>query len=450
MAYSNNVKAGKADVTVTARANSNYKGIIKGQFTITASDISEAKVQAADQEYTGSELKPVVTVYVGERKLAAETDYTVEYSDNINVGKASILVTGTGNYTGTVKGSFAITAKSIGTAVVTVADQIYTGEKLTPEVIVTLDGKVLPATEYDTEYASNVNKGTAYVTVIGKHNHSGQVKKAFEITAMDISVCDVGIAESVSYTGSEIKPDVTVKLGDTVLEKGTDFEVEYSDNINVTTQAKKAKAVITGYGNFTGRKTVTFEITPADFAAAVISGIPKSVRYTGKNVTLSGYEVKIGDVKLAENIDYVVTYTDNVEVGKAAVKFAGIGNYSGDQTVGFEITKADINDCDIVSIPGQKWTGSEIKPDVTVKNGSIVLVSGKDYTVTYANNTDVTDKAEAVITGKGNYEGSKTVHFSISRSVVDISTATVSAVKAQIYGQSHNTICGCDMFRNKP
>lgn len=433
VAYSNNVKAGKADVTVTARANSNYKGIIKGQFTITASDISEAKVQAADQEYTGSELKPVVTVYVGERKLAAETDYTVEYSDNINVGKASILVTGTGNYTGAVKGSFAITAKSIGTAVVTVADQIYTGEKLTPEVIVTLDGKVLPATEYDTEYASNVNKGTAYVTVIGKHNHSGQVKKAFEITAMDISVCDVGIAESVSYTGSEIKPDVTVKLGDTVLEKGTDFEVEYSDNINVTTQAKKAKAVITGYGNFTGRKTVTFEITPADFAAAVISGIPKSVRYTGKNVTLSGYEVKIGDVKLAENIDYVVTYTDNVEVGKAAVKFAGIGNYSGDQTVGFEITKADINDCDIVSIPGQKWTGSEIKPDVTVKNGSIVLVSGKDYTVTYANNTDVTDKAEAVITGKGNYEGSKTVHFSISRSVVDISTATVSAVKAQIY-----------------
>ena len=80
-----------------------------------------------------------------------------------------------------------------------------------------------------------------------------------------------------------------------------------------------------------------FEITKADFADAVITGIPESVEYTGESIVLTGYELTLGDTKLVENQDYVVEYTDNKEIGTATVRFIGAGNYSGEKTAAFKI-----------------------------------------------------------------------------------------------------------------
>ncbi len=64
------------------------------------------------------------------------------------------------------------------------------------------------------------------------------------------------------------------------------------------------------------------------------------------------------------------------------------------------------------SIGSKAYTGKEIKPDVTVKNGSKKLKKGKDYTLSYKNNTKI-GTATVVVTGKGSYTGSKTLTFKI-------------------------------------
>lgn len=433
VAYSNNIKKGTGTVSLTARANTNYKGTASAKFTIGAADITSARVTVPDAEYTGLPVKPDVTVVLGTKKLTEGTDYTVEFADNTSVGTATVTVEGTGNYAGTVNAQFKITAKSLSLAVVTAKDQTYTGKALKPAVAVTLDGKTIADTEYDVTYSSNINKGTATVTVTGKNNYTGSKSGSFKILAKDIEECDVSDVADVVYNGKAQTPEITVKNGDVELKSGVDYEAVYSNNTDVSTTAKKAEITITGHGNYTGQKIVSFNITKAAFDDAVITGIPESEAYTGDSIILTGYEVTVSDVKLTENKDYTVSYKNNKEVGTATVIFTGAGNYEGSREMTFDIVQRNVADCQISAIPGQKWTGKPVAPAVTVKNGSVSLVSGTDYTVEYANNTDVTDKAEAIITGQGNYTGSITVYFSISRSVVSISTATISAIPAQTY-----------------
>lgn len=431
--YSNNINVGSGEIALTARSSSNYKGTVTGKFAITAADITDAQLTVADQTYTGAALKPAVTVYLGQTKLIEGTDYTVGYADNTDAGTATVTVKGMGNYAGTVKTTFKIAARSISAAKITVADQVYTGAPLTPEITVTLGGKQIADTEYDVDYSGNTDKGTATVTITGKHNYTGTASETFTISAMDISKCVVSPIASVVYDGTAHSPKVTVKNGEIVLTEGSDYDVTYSDNVSVTTDSRKAKATITGRGNYTGQCVAEFEITKADFADAVITGIPESVEYTGESIVLTGYELTLGDTKLVENQDYVVEYTDNKEIGTATVRFIGAGNYSGEKTAAFKITKADIANCEISPIQGQTWTGKAIEPVLTIKNGSVTLKAGTDYEVTYSNNIDETDEAKAEITGIGNYTGTAVVYFSITRSVVDINGATVSAIPAQTY-----------------
>ena len=60
--------------------------------------------------YTGKKIKPAVTVYDGGKKLTSD-DYSVSYSENVNIGKAKITITGKGNYTGNLTKDFTITVK---------------------------------------------------------------------------------------------------------------------------------------------------------------------------------------------------------------------------------------------------------------------------------------------------------------------------------------------------
>lgn len=64
-------------------------------------------------------------------------------------------------------------------------------------------------------------------------------------------------------------------------------------------------------------------------------------------------------------------------------------------------------------IADTSYTGKAIKPSVTVYHGKTLLTPGKDYTVSYKNNTKATDEAKVVIKGKGNYRGSIIQNFKI-------------------------------------
>jgi hypothetical protein len=91
----------------------NYTGEKETAINISPADISTVIVSAPDQTWTGSELRPAVTVKLNGRVLPAE-DYTVEYANNIAAGTASILVkpSGNGNLSGeSASGTFVIKEK---------------------------------------------------------------------------------------------------------------------------------------------------------------------------------------------------------------------------------------------------------------------------------------------------------------------------------------------------
>ncbi len=107
----------------------------------------------------------------------------------------------------------------------------------------------------------------------------------------DVSYATVASISDKTYTGSAIKPAVTVKLGGKTLKSGTDYTVKYSANVNVGT----AKIVITGKGAYKGSKTVTFKIVPKAVTGLKTTGRSASslkISWT-KAASVNGYTVQI-------------------------------------------------------------------------------------------------------------------------------------------------------------
>lgn len=97
--------------------------------------------------------------------------------------------------------------------------------------------------------------------------------------------------------------------------------------------------------------------------------------------------------------------------GKATIT----AKYKGKKyTCKITVKAKNINGCTVSPIANQTYTGRAITPAVTVKNGSIVLKAGKDYTVTYSGNVNA-GTAQITIKGMKNYSGQKVVTFRIVR-----------------------------------
>ncbi|WP_248922270.1 S8 family serine peptidase [Olsenella intestinalis] len=109
--YYDNVNAGTGWVIITGVGE--YAGKTAGSFSIAPASIAGASVFAAAQTYTGSALRPAVSVRAGGRTLSQGRDYDVSYANNTNPGTATVTVTGKGNYTGRATGAFRITDAGI-------------------------------------------------------------------------------------------------------------------------------------------------------------------------------------------------------------------------------------------------------------------------------------------------------------------------------------------------
>lgn len=88
--------------------------IINTLLSITTVSFDNIVVTLDDTEYayTGSEIKPIPTVTINGNALVEGTDYTISYNNNINIGTASLTVTGNGNYSGTKTINFTIADKT--------------------------------------------------------------------------------------------------------------------------------------------------------------------------------------------------------------------------------------------------------------------------------------------------------------------------------------------------
>ncbi len=105
------VRPGK--VTLTIRHKENKALFVTEEITVfgNIAKIDISKIN--DQEYTGSEIKPNVTIKDNDYKLVKDTDYTLSYSYNIEYGKATATIVGKGYYTGVIEKTFNIVPKKV-------------------------------------------------------------------------------------------------------------------------------------------------------------------------------------------------------------------------------------------------------------------------------------------------------------------------------------------------
>ena len=398
--------------------------------TISKKNIANITISnIADQTYTAGEIKPSITVTLDGKTLTNGSDYSLSYKNNINVGEATIVIQGTGNYTGTVSKTFRITSKSInGASISNVANQTYTTGEIKPSITVTLDGKTLTnGSDYSLSYKNNINVGNATITIQGIGNYTGSVTKTFKIIGKSISETEISNIADQTYTAGEIKPPVTITLNGKTLTNGSDYSLSYKNNINIG----EATIIIEGIGNYTGTIDKKFKIVPIDISNAVISNIADQTYTKGEikpsiTVTLDGKTLTNGS-------DYSLSYKNNIDVGEATIIIKGIGIYSGNLTKKFKIIGKSIKNVEVEEIIDQTYTSSMITPTPLIKLGNEVLEQNKDYSLSYKNNTNV-GEATIIIEGIGNYSESVSKNFKIVSKSID--KAEVSGINDQTYTSS--------------
>ena len=108
--YYDNKNAGTATIKVVGK--NNYNGELKTTFLINKIPINNAKVSltATKFNYTGSKINPKVSININGVGVLT-SNYNVSYSNNIKVGVGKVIITGKGNYTGTIIKTFTIIPK---------------------------------------------------------------------------------------------------------------------------------------------------------------------------------------------------------------------------------------------------------------------------------------------------------------------------------------------------
>lgn len=412
VSYKNNTEPGTATLKVTGKGN--YSGSVSKTFRITARAINDVEVTVPDTVFTGEQVKPDVVVSYGSYQFISDSDYTLSFKDNINIGTASVVVTGKNHLSGSRTVTFPIEKADISSTEIAVKNATFTGSAIKSGVDVKLGNVMLKeGTHYTLSYKNNVNAGTAQVTISGKGSLEGAVTKSFTIAKADIS--KASISASGTYAPDDVKIGINAKFGNYTL-KSSDY------SFAAPTAAGEQTLTISGNGNFSGKTTVKCNVAKADIANAKSS---LSLSTDGKGYTVT---IIYDGVLLTQDKDYKVAVTESA-TGVSAV-ITGIGNYGGTATISGISNELEAFENAVVTIGKVTYNGTAQLPSVTVKIGSVTLKSGTDYILSAYDNTNA-GTATAVITGKGKYEGAeKKTQFKIAPAA--ISSASISC-EDQIY-----------------
>lgn len=244
----------------------------------------------------------------------------------------------------------------------------------------------------------------------------GDVRTYFYVPLkFDITKATVTGIKEKTYTGKALAQSPTVKFGDKLLVKGTDYTLTYKNNTNAGT----ATVAINGKGNFEGKISKTFKINPASLSSCT------NLTFAARDYTGSAIKpvpvIKFNGKELVNGTDFTVKYSNNVKIGTATVTATGKGNFKETKKITFKI-KGNLEKAatkvSVQTIAKKTYSGSAQTPKPWVKavrpDGTVdKLKAGTDFEYSYKNNKYV-GKASLMITGKGNYKGTKTVYFTIN------------------------------------
>ena len=466
---------GKYTITPSGKAEQGNYSVtyVAGTLTITSQSIDPGTdPEKPNPDYTGAKVNsPSNAVYDGnehkwiptvtdkaDKKLKAGTDYTVEYSTKNfkDVGTIDVTITGIGNYTGTVTRTYKITPKSV-TATADNKSKVFgeTDPKLTATVAGTLGDDTV-------KYTLSREDGEA----VGKYEITGKGDKlqgnysvtyvagTLTITSQsidpgtdpekpnpDYTGAKVNSPKDSVYDGKEHKWSPTVTDKTKTLELGKDYTVEYStsDFTNVGT----IEVTITGIGNYSGTVKRSYKVTPKEYTVTTDSA---TKTYSGTALTAGG---KVEGIVSGETVEFTTTGSQT-EVGTSkntyelVWKSAKATNYTlAKESIGKLTVKAksiipddkDTPESDktgiTVSEPSNsKYDGKEHREVLTVtdtKTGK-ELVAGTDYSVTYSSDLVNAGTVKVTVAGLGNYSGSFTKTYKITKRSVTLTSATVSKV----------------------
>ena len=434
VAYSANINAGIATITVTGIGN--YDFTQTKTFTIGKKPMTDAMVTltGAPFTYNGSVQKPAVTVSDGSPSIISASDYTISNDGNINAGNYTVTVTATatGNYSGSGSQSYTInpyTLNATNTSVI--LDQstfVYDRTAKKPNVLLVKVGDTMVVPTFTTAYSNNVNaSNTATVTVTGSGNFTGSVDKTFVITPKSVTSDMIRFdKENFVYDGTVQKPTVTAKDGENTMTPGTDYTLTNEGGTNVGVYY----AYIDGKGNYSGRASKPFYIITQNAAAFVVSDIADT-EYDGTAkepvITVTDNTTAPGTV-LVKDENYTVSYLNNKDAGIATVIVTGMGSYAGTVTKNFNITPKPLA-AEMISVsPGTfTFNGSLQRPDVTVTDGTIMKAN--DYTVINSGNVNQGTYYVTVI-GQGNYKGTIT---NVAQTKYTITPLSIAEADVNLY-----------------
>ena len=460
--------------------NTNYSSVTfvvnDGSLVINPKSIIPDGPDTPDEKKTGIEVTdPEGSIYDGlphvnpltvtdtktGATLVKDTDYTLSYSkDVINVGTVEVNVKGIGNYTGEFTKTYKITPKEY-TVTTESAKKVYDGTALTAggkiEGIVDGEVVVVHTTGSQTEVGSTPNTYKLEWKKASSKNYKLKEDSIGTLTVTEQTIdpgkdpdkpnpnysgVTINNPSNSVYDGKEHKwsPAVTDKEGNALVE-GTDYTVEYStsDFRNVT---GTITVTISGIGNYTGKVTRTYEITPKAYTVTTESA--KKV-YDGTALTAGG---KIEGIVSGETVEFTTTGSRTVE-GTSKNTYSLKWNGSAIQT-NYKLAKESIGDLTVTPksiIPDEpdtpddkktgitvsnpkdsKYDGQEHREVLTVKDTKTGkdLIANKDYTVVYSDDLVNAGTVTIKVSGLGNYSGSFTKTYKITKRLVTLTSATVS------------------------
>ena len=445
--------------------NSEYHGYINRKnntVTSPAKDVIEALMKPygkkADLNCSSS-----VTIVAGQSKNIGASSSTsgavLTYKSTTpsictvdKNGNVTAFKTGTGYVTVTASANgydsvskdvkIVVSKKSLNNGLLTLSETsyVYDGTYKKPTATVTFGGKVLQeGKDYTISYRNNLNVGVTTVIATGMGDYTGYTSKNFTITKRAMAGGTVSVASSVSFTGSNITPSVTVKVAGRTLTSGTDYTVSYSNNKNVGT----SNVYVYGKGNYSGSLSAKFDIVPAKQQIQKLE-----TRYKGFYIdwaqkgSATGYDVEYSvnsNMSGAVSKHLTANKPDTLTVSGLSgdkvyyVRVRSYTNVNGKVYYGawsdvksIKTANNDITKASVSGISTKAFTGKAITQNVTVKVGNTVLKNGTDYTVSYSNNKKV-GKATVKITGKGKYGGVITKTFKINPAKQEIQKLTAKS-----------------------
>ena len=383
----------------TFTASGNYVGALTvvAQMTPQTVAVVSAKVEDVAFDADGEYTLVVTDVVFDAVEFAAGVDYTAEaqlVGENVEGATSEVLITFT-----MLNGNYVLATHTLSTTVTLLQHQ--------HEWQYTADGASILATCKDTD--ANCPAKVAYITLQAPTDavYSGAPKAATlvgnypglaklqELITYSGDCIDAGrYVASISYEGVEatlefeiLPKDITdeavvgefapmtytgeaqVPAAAVTLEGYGEITGSWNEVVNVDDVA-----TFTANGNYTGTVSALTGMTPAELTQPVVEGLVESYEYTGNTIEPK-VTVMNGETLLVEDVDYVVTYSDNVEAGVGTVLITFIGNYSGTLALTFEIIDTAIEDIltDEVKVCYDLYGRRVLEP----LKGELYIVNGK-------------------------------------------------------------------------